>query len=188
MNDNIIDRQNPKKPNFLNVAYKWALIASAVILVESLVMYYSDPNAYHPQKGGMVMGLLNLLFILVMLFMANKEFRDNNNNGYLTFGQGYKVSFVTGLIYIVISTIFSFILFTYVIDFDVMSANIIDNTVKQLKERGLSEKEISEAIERTKKWSTMENMMIFSTIFSVVFISIASLISSALSKRNPSVA
>lgn len=188
MNDSIIDNQNSEKPNFLSVAYKWALITSAVMLVEPLIMYFSDPATYHPQKGGMILGLFNLLFILVMLFMANKEFRDKNNQGFLSFGQGYRVSFVTGLIYIVISTLFTFIFFSYVIDFDVMSANIIDNTIKQLKERGLSDKEILEAIERTKKWTSMGNMILFSTIFMLIFISIASLISSALSKRNPKVA
>lgn len=182
----ITDQAMPGNKSFLNVAYKWALITSAYMIIKTYAIYLSDPATYHPQKGGMALGLLDLVISLVAFYMANKEYRDKENGGFLTFGKGFTVSYITGLFIILITTIFMYVFLSYQVDFDLMVSNMLDESMRQMKERGMSEKDMTIAIQRTKEFSNIGSMLTFSSIAFIVLYAIFALIIAAITKRNPS--
>ncbi len=185
MNDNLITDHHTPAKSFVNTAYKWALITSAYLIIKTYAIYLSDPSTYHPQKGGMVLGLLDLLISLVAFYMANKEFRDKENGGFLTYGKGFVVSYVTGLFITAITTIFMFVFLSYQVDFDLMVSNMLDENARQFKARGMGEQDIAEALKRTKEFSTVGTMLTFSSIMFVFLYAIFALIVAAITKRNP---
>ncbi|MCC6818042.1 MAG: DUF4199 domain-containing protein [Bacteroidia bacterium] len=185
MNENITEQTLSPKSSPMSVAYKWGLIAAAYFILKMYVVYFMDPENYNPQKGGFVSGLLDLAVSLFVMYMANKEYRDKFNNGFLTFGQGYKTSFLTGLVIIVLITLFMFVFFTYQIDYEQMVLNSLDERIKLLKAKGMSDEDIQKGIEQGKKFMTKEFAVLFSAIFFVIIYAIFALISSAITKRVP---
>lgn len=185
MTELITDQNNQRKSSPFNIAYKWGLIACAYYILKMYVIYYMDPENFNPQSGGLVAGLIDLAVSLVVMFLANKEYRDKYNGGFLKFGEGFKTSFLTGLVITAIISIFMFVFYTYQVDFDTMMANGMDKGIADMKARGMSDEDIQKALKNMNMFTSKEFVIGSSAIFFLIIYAIFALIAAAITKRTP---
>lgn len=95
-------------------------LASAVIGLISLLT-----NSY----GNFLYGFFGLVITIVLVTLANKEFKKQNN-GYMSYGQGFKLSYLT---MIVSSLVAGLITFVYL---EVIDPQAIES-IKQAKMEGM---------------------------------------------------
>ncbi|MFN3968074.1 DUF4199 domain-containing protein [Flavobacterium sp.] len=72
------------------------LIAGAIV---TAFMVYSTIEMQKPDfQPSMVLGYAGMLIAYVFVFLGIKNYRDNHNNGVITFGQGFKIGMLISLI------------------------------------------------------------------------------------------
>lgn len=169
----------------MGVAYKWGLIAVAYLIVKTYAVYLNFGDQYTPQKGGFLLGLLDLAVCMFAFIMANKEYRDKYNGKFMTFGQGFKTSFLTGMVIIIIFSVFMFAFFSFQIDFDQMTSVAIDDAIAMMKKYGLSEEEIQKSLEKNNKFNTINGSVGMTALVYLILFSVFSLISAVITKRIP---
>ncbi len=165
-----------------NIVIKWGIIGGLLTIIQNLAFYFVYDG--HPENGSrsvsMLIGALTVFFIT---YMAMKEMRDLVSNGLLSFGKAYSTGLLAGLVMIVIGTVYSFVFVNYMIDFDQFVGNIIDETVKKMKESGNSEKEIIRSVDYIKNM-TPASFMIWGLVMSVLGLLVMNLISAAVAKKD----
>lgn len=72
------------------------LIAGAIV---AAFMVYGTFQMNKPDfEPSMVLGYAGMLIAYVFVFLGIKNYRDNHNNGVITFGQGFKIGMLISLI------------------------------------------------------------------------------------------
>ncbi|MFN3755195.1 DUF4199 domain-containing protein [Flavobacterium sp.] len=72
------------------------LIAGAIV---AAFMVYGTMQMNKPDfQPSMVLGYAGMLIAYVFVFLGIKNYRDNHNNGVITFGQGFKIGMLISLI------------------------------------------------------------------------------------------
>lgn len=87
---------------------KYGLIAGGIFILISLVVYLIDPQSY--LKFGTPIAALPMFYFIVQAPLVVKK----QNRGIISFGDAFKNSWVTYLIYSLITTIFLYILFNFI--------------------------------------------------------------------------
>lgn len=88
-------------------AIKWGLILGGISVVQSLIMWKVAPQLFFNTTMSMVVGGIITVVILVLALKEQKS----DSNGFLSFGDGLKTSFVALLIGTLLSGLFIGILF-----------------------------------------------------------------------------
>lgn len=89
-----------QKNNLNNVSNKiiitYGLIAGAIV---ATFMVYGTIQMNKPDfEPSMVLGYAGMLIAYVFVFLGIKNYRDNHNNGVITFGEGFKIGMLISLI------------------------------------------------------------------------------------------
>ena len=186
--NNTIDEMNEiKAPSALSIAFKWALLGFLMFVVQTMLSLYMNEGEYNPRAGGWVQMLIGLVILFFPMAMAIKEYRDKELEGFISFGRAFKTGFVFALISAALSLVFMGVFYNFIIDYDTFTASQIDLTVKILKERGMSDAEISKSLAQSpafvsQQWFSLTMVFVGGLIFNLI----ADLILSAILKRkNP---
>lgn len=186
--NNTIDEMNEiKAPSALSIAFKWALLGFLMFVVQPMLSLYMNEGEYNPRAGGWVQMLIGLVILFFPMAMAIKEYRDKELEGFISFGRAFKTGFVFALISAALSLVFMGVFYNFIIDYDTFTASQIDLTVKILKERGMSDAEISKSLAQSpafvsQQWFSLTMVFVGGLIFNLI----ADLILSAILKRkNP---
>lgn len=133
-----VQKASPSKP-----AIKWALIS----LITSIVITYAtqflnvDPTSSVKYFG--------FIPFIAFLFLTQKEYRDQLG-GYITFGEGFTSGFLFSVFAGTLGAIFTYLYFA------ILSPEMVDKmlvtTQKQLAEKGLSQEQIDNALNISKKY------------------------------------
>lgn len=96
-------------------ALQWGLYATAASILLSLIMYLMD---YNPMSGGMsgmflMMGI-GILMAGIFSGLAIKQYRDQENGGYVKYGTGLLISVVVTVISGINGQIWEYILGTFI--------------------------------------------------------------------------
>lgn len=85
--------------------------------------------------------------IVIFMIMAGIDFRKNNQNTML-YGESFKVTFLTAIIGMVISSVFTYVLMNFIDPglIDVMVEKIVDSTESFMRSVGAPEEEIDKAL------------------------------------------
>ena len=150
----------------MSAVVKWGLITGLVYVVYSLVMNLL--GLQDPANTNFIRGMLfNTVFFaatLYTVYLGVKEFRNEENGGMLTMGEGFIKGLQITLIAAVISGIFSIIYF-YFIDPDMIN-QIRESAEQQWEENNMSDEQIETA---SKVMGFMMNPWIM-TAMSVVMV------------------
>lgn len=180
-----IDKTENQNKSPWNYAFKWALIGFLIYVIQMMVNMYMNDGDYNPRAAGWLQMLIGVVVLFFPMTMLIKEYRDQANDGFISFGGAFKIGFFYTLISAVLSLAFMAIFFNFIIDFDTYIANQIDISVKLLKDRGMSDAEISKNLAQAPAWSSTQwftlSMIFIGSLFMNV---IADLIVSAILKRN----
>jgi hypothetical protein len=184
-NNTLIDNNETKAPSAINIAFKWALVSFLLYVIQTMVSMYLNEGEYNPRAGGWLQMLLGIVILFFPLTMAVKEYRDKEMDGYISFGRAFKTGFIYALITSALTLLFMIVFYNFIIDFDTFVANQVDISVKLLKERGMSDAEISKTLSNSpafvsQQWFSL--IMVF--VGTLTFNTIADLIVSAILKRN----
>jgi len=123
---------------------------------------------------------LNILIIFLGLFIGTRQFRDKANEGYLTFGQGFKTGFFMVLIITLIGVIAT------IVDLQLHS-DFVDKIVEKSKDsminKGMSEDQIEMSLKYVKMWTTPAMIILFVIVGSLISGAILSLITAGISTK-----
>ncbi|MBI1769698.1 MAG: DUF4199 domain-containing protein [Bacteroidetes bacterium] len=131
----------------------YGLIAGAIV---SAMMFISMPlyksGAITPDKGE-VIGYTTMIIALSMVFFGIKSFRDNYQNGTITFAKGFKIGVLITLIASVM----------YALSWEVsynrigqeFTQKMSEHYFEKMKAKGASETELQEAKQKMKLYAEM---------------------------------
>jgi uncharacterized membrane protein YkvI len=125
---------------------------------------------------------ISLLILFLGIFVGTMQYRKANE-GYLTYGQGFKAGFFMISIYVVISLIATAINLQLHPDY---VDKMLEQTRNNMINSGASEDQIDMTIAITRKWLTPTMMIISGLLGGLIFGCIVSLITAGLcTKKKP---
>jgi len=169
------DPKSVKPANVNGPAMKMALMMSGMLIVYTLVLYIAGQGA---NKG---LGWINYILILTGLILASINFRDKENQGYITFGRAFYFGFMIVLFASLIYGIFMYIYLKFIAH-DIIT-QMLRITEDQMMAKKLPEEQAEQAMKWTKKLLVPGAMAIMTFIFTLFLGTILSLISAAITKR-----
>jgi hypothetical protein len=137
-------QQNQEMPTTMNVGLRYGLILSLISILYSLVLVAVGSNPF--DQGWK--GYISFVFVIGVVVYAHKYFKENGD-GFMSYGQGFGIAFITILVSIVMGGIFSYVYSSY-IDPAALDA-VWEKSLQRMEEQGQSEEAIEMAMEWTKK-------------------------------------
>jgi len=156
------------------VGIQYGVIAGVVMIIYSVILQISD-LAFETWAGN-----ISYVFLAVLIYLAHKKFLATGD-GFMSFGQGLGIGFWVSLVGGVISSVFSFIYFTF-IDTS-FTEQLVEKTRFGMEEQGMSDTDIDAAMSITEMFLTPGALAIFGVVFIIIGGFIISLISSAINKK-----
>ena len=167
----------------------YGLLSGLIIMafmITSTVLWYKDPKLGLSE----IIGFTGMFIAFIFVFVGIKNYRDKQNNGILTFGNGFllglMISFVASTIYVI----------TWAIEFHFFLPDFMDKyaamQIKQMHESGIKGAEYDEAIKSIERASyNYKNNPFFFAMYTYMEILpvgiIITLISSLILKRKTKV-
>lgn len=134
-----------------------------------------------------VLGYAALIIAFSLIFFGIKNFRDKQNNGTITFGQAFKMGFLTAL---VASTMYVVVwLFYYYLFIPGFFDQYVQHVLYEAKLKGLTEGELAEKARQMADFKEMYKNPLFVIIVSYAEVlpiaTVIALISAFILKRKP---
>ncbi|MFT6815330.1 MAG: uncharacterized membrane protein (DUF106 family) [Sphingobacteriales bacterium] len=176
-----MEEQNSLKQHVV----KYGLILSMVSIAITMILYLIN---YELLAKGWV-GLIILAVILGLLIIVGNKYRESIG-GFMSFKEGFKLTFLTLAISILIGTLFNIVLY-HVIDTELgskLDEVIMTNTAEMMEKFGAPESSIDETLQNLSENSNFTiKKQLFSMLWSLLIGGgIISLIVGAIIKRkNP---
>lgn len=166
--------EDNQKSSFFQATLIWGLITGIASIVYTLVLYMVDLMQNKPlQYSGLIITLLGLYFGI-------KSIREQNYNGFISYGRSLGSGVLISLFSTIVSLIFMVILYT------VIDPNLIDKTlqesVNQMAARGMTEDQIEQGIKMSHKFF-IPFLVIGGLVFGTLMGFIISLILSIFMKK-----
>lgn len=167
-----------------NHSIKNGLIYGLASVIYSLVVYLVAPDLLFSMGISMVVGLALVIFFMVRAANAEKE----DNEGFLSYGEALRTTFVVFAVGALISTLFTYVLYNFIDSslLEVMQEQAVETAVSMAERFGAEGEQLEEIREKA-----MEQDMSFGIgkvalnyIFACIFGLIISLIVSAFVKKN----
>lgn len=140
-----MEETTKQKPSAFSVGLKFGLILAVVSIA---VMMISIAFGSNPFKSDWIKGLLNFAITVAVVVFAHKSFKDSGD-GYMSYGQGLGVAFITIMVSVIIGGIFSYV-YTSFVDTNVLE-EVWQKTAEDMEAQGQSQEAIDMAISWTKK-------------------------------------
>jgi len=167
-----------------NVAIKWGVIGALLGIVQTLVEHVIKEGKMN-QEGAGIKFFVGLAIAVFAITMCIKEHRDKDNEGFISFGRAFKAGFYASIIAVSIMTLFTFIYFSFIVDYDLMMAETLGKSIAQMKKKGMDDPQIKQGIEMSKKFTSKGFLVSLTFIFGLIFDTIIALICAAIQKKTP---
>jgi len=95
------------KPSWISIAVKYGIILGLISAIISLITIISNSS------GNYLISIISLIISIIVVVMANKAYK-NANNGFMSYGEGFKISFVSIVIGGIISGLVSFVYLQFI--------------------------------------------------------------------------
>lgn len=130
-------------------AIKGGLIIGLVGIILSMLIYVVEPSLMVDWKFSLVsFGISLFLYVYI-----GKKYRDEEMEGFMTFGDAFKFTFIAGIIGTLLAGFFSIVLFN-VIDPElpeVLTEQVLKNTESLMESFGAPAEEMDKALEQIEK-------------------------------------
>lgn len=125
------------------IGIKFGLISAVIGIVYFLVLIFTVDNPFD-QKWGW----LSIIISIVIIVLAHKAYKEENN-GFMTFGEGVTIGFWITVVAIVVDGLFRYV-YSNFIDPTVME-RMYEAQYLQMQEKGMADEQIEVAISWTRK-------------------------------------
>jgi len=166
-------------PSLFKNALTYGLYMGLALIVYSLIIYFAGLT------GNTAVGYLTYLIYIGVLCYAMINYRDKVNGGVLKYGQGVGLGTFTMIIGGFMSSVFSFILMTY-IDPGLVD-QIINIAMEEAMAKGLPEAQIEMTEKMVRMFTNPIAMLVVGILGSGIIGAIISLILAAIFKKEPSI-
>lgn len=156
-------------------AIKFGVIGGLLGIIISLVLYFADLQFESWSKW------LQTLIMISTIILGIKVIADANKGKLISFGGLFKAGMIITIIVTIISIVY-FLIYTNFIEIDFVG-KVLEESRKQMAEKGLSEEQIDQALSMSKSFMSPGIMVVFSLIGSLIFGAIASVIGAAIFKN-----
>lgn len=168
-----------KQPSIWKAAMNYGLITGIGIILVTVIFYIMGELA-NPWAN-----YLGYAVLIIGIVLGIKNYRDNMNNGFITYGTALGTGTLVGLFAAIISSIFSILLF-HVIDPAAMQQILVNAELKMIESMpDLTDEQLEAALKMSRTMMQPGLMFVFG-VATYTFISfILSLIIAAIMKKNP---
>lgn len=167
-----------EKPSTARIAIKWGIISAIISIVFAIVIYNTDL-----WKSSWISFVFGSIISITLLVLAMKEFRGLNEQ-FMTFGEGFGLGMLLSTVSGLLSSAFN-IIYTNFIDTG-FQKKMMDLQEEKMIEQGLSDEQISAAMEMGQKFSTPGFQFLFSIIAILFFGAIlSSIVAAIMQKKRP---
>jgi len=167
--------ENIEKVSVKDVSVKWGLILGVISIVIFILGVVTEANTSGWYSW------IGLIPTLIVFIMAHNQFK-NEGDGFMSYGEGLKIGMLVTLISSVISTVFFYVYIKFIDD--TFIANIREQSVIDMQERGMSDDQIDQAMSMTETFTSPELMAVFGILGALFMGFILSLIVSAFTKNS----
>jgi hypothetical protein len=186
-NTSIVDLTTPNTPNkkaIYNHAFKFALIGLFLNIIVTIInQFVNDSELENGKIISLIIGLLSIAISTMIMQSLLKSYREQFLDGWMSFKQSFNLGFKYTLILSVLVTLFTVIYFNFVIDYDVVMSEQLDKAIADLKKQKMSDEQIAKTIEISKKFMTLNSIIIIGFFSNVIIQTIINLILSAILKK-----
>lgn len=165
------------QPKTGKIAFKYGLLLGGVSVIFAFMLYMADMH----YQGGIPVFIIGVVLMLAAIIIGIIQFKKENN-GFITFGQGFKIGVGICLVAGVISVIFNQLLVN-VIDPDTMEKAIEFQRATLMESGDLTPEQINAQIEMGKNFTTPTMQIAFGLLYSIFMGMILSLIPALVIKK-----
>jgi hypothetical protein len=160
----------------------YGLLAGLLTVAFSLILWLLD---LMENKG---LGMIGYLVLAFVLFIGSKNWRDNLNGGWMSYGEAFKSGFFIVLISAIIGVLYNYVFFNFI------DPEFIANQMLQAEERMLeakpdiSDEDLAKAMEISAKFTSSTMLAIMGLVMSLLFGTILSaIVAIFVKKEDPSI-
>lgn len=158
-----------------SIIIKWGLIGGIVTIIMSLLSYLLGLS------DSKIMQYIGVILMIAIIVLALFEYRDKLNSGFASFGDLVKVGLLIGLIIAIISAVWSFIYLSF-IDTEFIARTLLKTEIA-LESKGISDREIKNAMEIAGKITNPLYMSIMGIASTLIISGIISFVSALIIKN-----
>ncbi|MBN2236780.1 MAG: DUF4199 domain-containing protein [Bacteroidales bacterium] len=161
----------------------YGLIAGILMIALSLILWLTG------MMENKFLGYISYLILAVAMFMGSVNYRDKFNEGYLSYGEGFKTGFFVTLIAAVLSLIYSYAFFNF-IDPDFIGTILAKSEEAILEANpNISDADLERALSMSAKFTSATMLSVFGFIFTIIFgVIISAIVAIFTKKENTSMA
>jgi hypothetical protein len=164
--------------SLLKATMNYGLISGLIVIVYSLLLYILGLHL------NQYLGYLTIVILAACIFIFTKQFRDKQNEGFISYGKAFQLGILIGLFAAILLSFFSYIEVTF-IDPTIVQKQL-DIQQEKMLAKGMSEEQVDMAIQMAKKMMSPAMLFIMSIVSFTFWAAIISLITSAILKKNSS--
>ena len=166
------------------IMLKWGAIGGLLSFIFTLITKFTGLEDDFSETLGWVSTIFTLIINVTILVLALREVREEND-GFMSYGQGLGSSTLLGAIWGVVAGGFNYIYLQF-IDQGVVQKQL-DLARERLEDQGLTESQIEEAEKITKMMMGPGVQFVMVVLVTILFMFILGLIVSGVLKREKSV-
>jgi hypothetical protein len=165
-------------------ALRYGLIAAGILIVVVFAMYFLF-NPYTLMDMGEILGYSTMVIAMSMIFIGIKRYRDNNLNGFISFGQAFGMGVYIAVIGSFLYGIFEGI-FYGTSEFREVYLEFYTNKIKSSGQSPeIIQQQLNEMQQQFAMWDSpfMMGLLMFLTVLVIGII--ISLVSAAILRKKP---
>jgi len=163
-----------EKVTIKQLGMKWGVILALISFAYFMILNMAG------LAGEQAYGYVGYLFTIVIFVLAHKAYKEEGD-GFMSFGEGFKIGALVTVISTVISSILTYIYLKFV---DGSMLEIIkDKAIADMEDQGMGEDEIETAMGFMEMFMTAEGILIMGFIMSIIFGILIALVVTAFTKN-----
>ena len=173
--------------NLMNDSYRshvlrYGLIGGLGLIIIPLIFELAGLTDPSTGEGNTLVLILSLLVMVVCMFLAVRQHKEEDLGGRITFGRALAVGFFTAFLMSVIGAIYFFIYISFI------NPDLIDlikaNAEAQFVDQGMSDEEIEQGLGIMEMWVNPMVMTVTSLLTNTVLGGVAALILGAVTQND----
>lgn len=161
-----------ERPSISSLGMRYGGIVGLIGVIISVVIFITTSSTQSPAQ------YLGIVVLIIGIVMAHREFK-NTGNGFMSFGEGFKLGFMVVLISSIISSIFSYVYLKFIDDSILLQAK--EQALMEMEKKGVGAD--NPAAGMVDFFASAEAILVMGLIGSVIFGVIISLIIAAITKK-----
>ncbi|MFC2188713.1 DUF4199 domain-containing protein [Peijinzhouia sedimentorum] len=162
-----------ERPSISSLGMRYGGIVGLIGVIISVIFLITSSSTQNPAQW------ITVLILIGGIVMAHREFK-NSGNGFMSFGEGFRLGFMVVLISTIINSIIVYVYLKFIDGSSLIAAR--EQALMQMESQGGGAN--NPAAEMIDLFTSAEAVLVMALIFSLIFGVIISLIIAAITKKD----